>query len=583
MTGSTRWLLVLAAIAACGGRTDGRIEEPADAGVDADADAGDPVLHESDQLDILLVVDNSDTAFFQQALGTTIPYLLDRLVAPRCVNGLGQVVDDTPMGAPCAVGIREFAAVTDFQVAVISSSLGSLGADTCTSDTTLHGDDAGRLLTRTSAGGVVPSYGGDGFLAWDPLEERQPPGDSDLAGMQAKLQSILEGVGRSGCGFEQPLESMYRFLVEPDPYERIQVSGGQATAFGVDPVLLEQRAAFLRPDSTLLVVLLSDEDDCSTRVGGTSYQALQASVGQVPFRMPRARSECALDPEDACCTSCSAPTPPGCPELDPSCALAPYDEFEDPLALRCFDQKRRFGVELLYPIERYVEALSEPTISDRLGNVVPNPLFAGRRSKDMIVLAGVVGVPWQDIALASTGIAAGFVPSHQIAWDRILSDPESGALPDDPLMIPSREPRSGVNPVTGEELAPPEAPTPENDINGHEHSQLDELQYACIYELAEQVDCGSDPTCPCGVTTDNNPVCHHPGGLYTTVQRAGFATPATRPLRVLRELGPRAVVASICSAPIFAPGDPGFGYRPAVDAMLRAVRTRLVGPDEGEE
>ncbi len=31
------------------------------------------------------------------------------------------------------------------------------------------------------------------------------------------------------------------------------------------------------------------------------------------FHLPRARSECAANPSDACCASCSQATPPGCP------------------------------------------------------------------------------------------------------------------------------------------------------------------------------------------------------------------------------------------------------------------------------
>src|SRR5690606_22860403 len=73
---------------------------------------------------------------------------------------------------------------------------------------------------------------------------------------------------------------------------------------------------------------------------------------------------------------------------------------------RCFENKRRFGVDLLYPIERYVEALTQGEIVDaRNGEVRDNPLLRGvganvgtRRGSDRVFLSVISGVPWQDIA-----------------------------------------------------------------------------------------------------------------------------------------------------------------------------------------
>ena len=57
---------------------------------------------------------------------------------------------------------------------------------------------------------------------------------------------------------------------------------------------------------------------------------------------------CAANPDDACCTSCAAATPPGCAD-DPTCDGSTLDAETDPANLRCWDQKRRFGIDFSYP------------------------------------------------------------------------------------------------------------------------------------------------------------------------------------------------------------------------------------------
>jgi hypothetical protein len=564
------------------GRTPGEIHDPPEAGTDAETDAGVELITQTDKLDVLFVIDNTRTASFAHPmLSRTIPYFLDRLVNPRCVNGLGQIVDNPGSGSEaCRVGLRDFAPVSDIHLAVISTSLGGHGADTCSPETGTFDpqqNDGAHLLARNAAGGVVPTYDGLGFIVWDPDQERTPPGSSDIDSVQAKLQEMIGGVGDRGCGFESQLESFYRFLIEPDPYDHVEVNNNSATLVGTDQVVLSQRADFLRDDSVVLIVLLSDEDDCSTRDGGQFFLSNQSVLEGQPFRMPRARNECQLDPDDPCCASCGQGVPSGCGPSS-NCNAGVYDENEDPINLRCFDQKRRFGIDFLQPLDRYLSGLSERTIADRDGNVVPNPLFAGLRSPRMVLLTGVVGVPWQDIANAPTNIAAGFIPTPSIPWERILEDPETGDPPTDPLMIPSRDPRSGTNPVDGNELQPPTATSPTaNPINGHEHTLARELQYACTYRLEQPVVC-NDTSCECLTLAeiDTNPVCQEDNGNYTSVQHFGRATPATRPLRLLQRLGAQAVVTSICTEPSFQPNAEDFGYKPATDAMMRALRNYLV-------
>src|SRR5262249_28272097 len=161
-------------------------------------------------------------------------------------------------------------------------------------------------------------------------------GDSDLGEVAQKLQDLTVGVGVSGCGYESQLESIYRFLVDPAPPQSIEIQNGKGVLIGTDDVVLQQRADFVRPDSALMIVLITDENDCSTREGGQYFFSNQSGDPSNPngaFHLPHARSECAKDPGDPCCASCGQATPTGCPpsENDPSCSLPPFDNQSDPI------------------------------------------------------------------------------------------------------------------------------------------------------------------------------------------------------------------------------------------------------------
>lgn len=575
-----------ALVAACdGGRTELGVAPP-DAGVDAPPvpEAAPPPLETSDKVDLLLVVDNSpNTDDFRALFAATAPYLLDRFAHPACVNGLGNVVATTPGSSdPCPVGQREFQPVTDLHVGVITTSLGGHGADICSPASPYWNptqNDLGRLVTRGPGGAVVPTWQDKGFLAWDPGQTLSPPGEADVGALSQHVADLSNGAGDQGCGFEASLESLYRFLVDPTPYASLSIVDGKATPSGTDDLLLQQRADFLRPDSALVIVLLTDEDDCSVRESSQYYLALQGlapgNPGQL-FHLPRPRSECAKNPDDPCCASCGQPAPAGCPP-DPACSGPSLDGKEDPINLRCFDQKRRFGIDFLYPVQRYVDALTNPTVSAADGSTVANPLYTGNRSPKLVMMAGIVGVPWQDVAKAPKSLATGYRPASEIDWSLILDDPEKGTPPGDPLMIKQVAPRTGVNPPTGAPLAPPASPPLANPINGHERAipNGDDLQYACIYARPTPLPCATG-TCNCAPPDiDTNPACQAPDGTYSSLQRYARALPSTRPLQLLRALGDRATVASICAEVTSDPTTPTFAYKPAVDAILRTLRPRL--------
>lgn len=271
-------------------------------------------------------------------------------------------------------------------------------------------------------------------------------------------------------------------------------------------------------------------------------------------------------------------TPPG---EDPACAtdnlLKPI---EDSMNLRCWDQKRRFGVDFLYPTSKYVEALTSSTVVDRTGAVAPNPLFAstpaGPRSPRLVTFTTLVGVPWQDIADESSAELK-LQNAEQLAqngrWNVLIG---ANGLPDDPFMRESIYERSGVNPITQDPILPSTLTNPvANAINGHElnYPQRDDLQPACTFALQTPLACGDDPTCACAEISrlTYSSLCQasadeSPGGTqYRTAARPGL-----RQLAVQSQIGTSAVVGTICvDDTATSPNESG--YTPSFDALSRRL------------
>jgi hypothetical protein len=156
--------------------------------------------------------------------------------------------------------------------------------------------------------------------------------------------------------------------------------------------------------------------------------------------------------------------------------------------------------------------------------------------------------------------------------------------PDDPFMIESIKPRSGVNPATGTSIAPPSAGLLAAPINGHEYVTNDaDLEYACIYPLAAPKDCSTSALgCECddvsaGYTADD-PVCQDASGAYTKSQGYARAFPGTRELEVMKDLGNQSVVASICAKSLSNGASSAFGYNAAMTALVRRLGSVLPPP-----
>jgi hypothetical protein len=551
------------------------------------------------RLDILFVIDNSSGMRDKQTiLELSLAPFLERLLEPECVDANGEPLGQSSSAGVCAGGSPEFQAVRDLHLGVVTSSLGDMGSgDACPSSTPLKDDKAlliGSLRELTSANSA-------GFLNWD------PDAPQELSG---HLADHVAAAGSTGCGYEMSLEAWYRFLIDPEPPELVQVSSASSSSVAGPPsqTLLAQRAAFLRPDSVVAIVMLTDENDCSIIDYGQGW--ITGFQGQGTFRMPRGTSVCAEDPNDVCCFSCSLPeadVPDGCtpPAADTECEKGEMQTAEDHPNLRCATQKRRFGVDLLQPLSRYVEGLSERRVAPRPNGKndplarLPNPLFASPtgfpRTRSNVFLAGIVGVPWQDLsdeASWSDESRLRYLTHAELTtqgrWDWILSS--EGGFPGDALMYETWLDRTTVSGLSqihpsngryGVRLVPSSATDPDaNPINGHESSITDgsQLQPACVMDLPVARDCdGTDGSCECEAedVQYNRAICDG------TRQIRAAAYPSTRQLTVLRDYGDlygNSVVGSICAKGAVSSersSDAAFGYRAVLDALIDRMKGSL--------
>jgi len=537
----------------------------------------------------------------QGVLEASLPNFVGRLVNPLCVDALGVPTATQPASgaAACASGTRELTPVTDLHLGVITTSIGSHGGTVCTTGAAGdHLDDQAQLVPSKRDG--VPSFNASGFLSYDSTGKA---GVKDVGSVITDLTATVVAAGEHGCGYEAPLEAMYRFLVDPDPPLSIEINKNtsQSTPTGINDALLTQRAAFLRPDSAVAIVILSDENDCSIRDDGVGW-----FVGSTT-RMPRATAACDVNPNDPCCRSCAQRevTPPaGCAALseDAMCknvsvgqAYATWDAMHDSLNMRCYDQQARFGFDLLYPVERYSNALSNPKILNRAGMLVNNPLLASR-SATLISVSTIVGAPWQDFA-STDSLTAGHAIKYlsaadllsQDRWSLLLGAPDKNVAPGDAFMIESITPRSGENPLSHAKIVASSSHDPTaNPINGHEQNvpAYDDLQYACTFPLPQPKPCmNGDAACDCSadrtgdltyVTTANSPLCQPPaGGPASTTQYYARGYPGARELKLSKLLGDRAVPASICPKTLTDAASPDYAYLPAFNALLTRIGTTL--------
>lgn len=583
-----------------GGSGAGGLAEASVGGSATDSDAGPRIgpatgLTTTHKLDLLLLVDNSTSMKDKQdLLNAMLPKLVQGLVAA----GSG---------------------INDIHVGVVTSSLGDHGAGgTCPapqSSALVQEEDNDRahlIGTRPRGLGLnLPN----GFVSWTSSQSTTT--------LATNVAAMVTAADQQGCGFEATLEAAYRFLADPAPplsIELVPCGGGGpqqcAQRTGLDSELMTERAAFLRPDSAVAVVVLSDENDCSIKDEQQAYL-----IASRTFTPPNGSTPCATNPNDPCCYNCSIGPAAGtncpAPSADPACQFnAPKADNGHNFNLRCLENMQRFGIDFLYPIERYQNAFRLPTLctskddldpngtcpdndGDGKPDLSPNPLFArtgAARGAALVFVEGIVGVPWQDIA-AMTDAAGKPLPAGTLryqspaelvnndVWATIYGNPKPGGAappiaPTDALMLESTSPRTGSSP-TGPLVGPTNAPrfgtAGANAGDGHEWNNVaqGDLEYACIFPLAtprdDSVNTGLGTDCYDSDPNDFNPLCQNSDGTYGTTQYFAKGYPGLRELGVLQGLGKNGIVSSICARNTTDDTAPDYGYAAAGNALLEAL------------
>ena len=188
-------------------------------GAGARGDGGAFASH--DQVDILFLVDNSPSMTSKQAqlradFGSFVSALQQAGTAHPASYHLGVVTSDLGAG-PYVLNNGQCHPAGDGAKLVAAPVSGAMGLPAA--------------CTSFSLGG------GKRFIDYDQVHGVDNLGGTDLA----TAFSCISAVGESGCGFESQLEAVYQALHDP----------------------IVENAGFLRPDALLVVVFVTDEDDCS--------------------------------------------------------------------------------------------------------------------------------------------------------------------------------------------------------------------------------------------------------------------------------------------------------------------------------
>lgn len=211
------------------------------------------------ELDVLFVVDDSSSMLDKQnELRARFPRMMTQLASlPGGMPDLHIAVVTTDLGTSAANG--QYAPA-------IPGAIGGCAAD----------GDNGQFHTADLVDGSYIVAGAT----------------QNFTGALEDAFSAITDVGQAGCGFEQPIAAATRALVRPD------------------------NAGFLRPEANLLVVIVSDEDDCSMQSPGlistdvsqlgplqnfrcTHYGVICDDGGATPDAMnaPGAKGQCHASPD----------------------------------------------------------------------------------------------------------------------------------------------------------------------------------------------------------------------------------------------------------------------------------------------
>jgi hypothetical protein len=296
-------LLWVAALSAC--QRNNQI------GDDCDSELGscDPTSSENriDKVDILFVIDKSPSMLEAQTkLAGQMTDFVKILVT-------GQLPGGTKSDSARAKSIN---------FGVITSDLGHPGVNQEDSLDPDHCDDKGDDGVLKKAGDPTidpscPQTSADLYIAHDVKKSLIEKSGAELA---CRLK-----VGTSGCQFKQPLEAALKALW-PSTNQTLKFLGTQGHGD-------KENLRFLRLDSLLVIIAVTDEDDCSVGAQGSANLFLRASAPDLPDFL----------------------------KADPLKATKDH--------MRCFyDYELRWSEQYRYAIERYIDGFKalRPEMKDRV-------------------------------------------------------------------------------------------------------------------------------------------------------------------------------------------------------------------------
>ncbi len=210
---------------------DGSTDVGRDGGPDTGVMLPTGKCSESSQVDLLFIVDNSNSMTEEQAqLAAQLPSFVETLRNPPDSDGDGEA---------------DFPPIDDLHVGVVTSDMGTGGFLVPTCSEPNFGDDG---VLRTTGNTAIM-----GCSATYPPFLNYTAGD-DPAAFAAEVGCVAVA-GTGGCGFEQQLEAALK-AVTPSTSDITFAMGTTGHADGAN-------AGFLRPASMLGVILVTDEEDCS--------------------------------------------------------------------------------------------------------------------------------------------------------------------------------------------------------------------------------------------------------------------------------------------------------------------------------
>jgi len=247
-------LLALVTGCSCGGDDDGMPNVDAgplsDSGGGRDGRVDVEMCRAALPVDMIWMIDNSNSMGEEQAsLAMNFPLLIEALTNPPDSDGDGE---------------QDFPPVQDLRIGIVTSDLG-VGETTGVLGCPPGSGDDGVFVSESRAGGecagltIEPPW-----LQFDPTVSA-----SDFNGDFECLATL----GTDGCGLEQQLESSLRAVTT------------NAGAGG-------PHEGFLRSDSLVAIVYVTDEDDCSA-----SDEAIFDPSFETEEELGHFRTRCAFHPE----------------------------------------------------------------------------------------------------------------------------------------------------------------------------------------------------------------------------------------------------------------------------------------------